>query len=146
MVSPKRMLFTVTSALPGGAYRERQGMMVRMSRTRILLLRILVANYVVILALLVVGSISFICGVKIVTFPTEFRQVIGAMGTLAAFSVLPLFAYCVYHWGMRSTEGFNRAAWLAVLLLTNLIGIVIYYLVVIEGEYRARAAGASASG
>ena len=99
----------------------------------------LVTVYVATFALLLVANVPPIGELLFQAQESEIwlRVALGLMGVVSAVAFFVLFGHCLYYWGTHHTEGPGKLRWFLVIVGLNFVGIVIYYLWVIEREQGA---------
>ena len=110
-----------------------------LSRAHMIALRALVAIYVLTFALLTacnyrpVGDVVF----RLSAMHLVVGLAVGLMGASSALTFFLLFGMSLYHYFSGHAGSKPAAWWLWVILLLNVAGVVIYYLLIIEPEQKA---------
>ena len=103
-------------------------------------LRLVLGIYIATFLLLLAGNIPRV-GTALLEIQDSLpfaRWVFGAMGGITALGFFLLFALCLYHYfGGPNKSDADSPWWLWIVLLLNFVGVVLYYLLVIEREHRA---------
>lgn len=102
-------------------------------------LRLLLVVYVAVIVVLLVANVPPIGQMLLTAQDTlpGLRVLLGVTGAIAAVAFFVLMGYCLYHWGTRMARGSEKMRWFLVLILLNFVGVVIYYLMVIERQHDA---------
>ena len=111
-----------------------------LSRGQLIGMRILVVIYVLTFALLTATSVPFVSRLlfRLIDRYVTARFVLALMVSASAITFVLLLGLCLYHY-LRGHLGPRPARfWLWVILLLNVVGVVIYYMRVIEPEHGGR--------
>ena len=109
-----------------------------MRNVGILIYRALVVNYVLTFLVLTVANVpSVLAAIRSLQESAPlFGNILGWMGCLAAFTFFALLFHTLYHWGTHSRQSFSKVGWFWTIVLLNFLGVVLYYVFVIERERR----------
>jgi hypothetical protein len=110
-----------------------------LSRPQLLGMRVLVALYVLTVAILFATNIRPVGNAvfRISSMHAWARLTLGILVSAMILTFFLLLALCLHHFARGHLGPKPAAWWFWVIVLTNFIGIVVYYLGVIEPELRA---------
>jgi len=122
-----------------GPAAEEEGHGAFLSRPQILGVRVLIVIYAATVVLLTaanyrpLGNALF----RLSAMHLAVRLAIGLMGSATALTFFLLLGMCLHHYFRGHAEPRPARGWLWVIVLLNVVGVVAYYLTIIEPEQKS---------